>query len=102
MMHNYDTVSEALSDLKKRGFAYDFNIKGGKMACPVLNTEYDQGQLQILETYRFEGPSDPADEAVVFGLEASDGVKGVFVDGYGAYYDEEGLELLQRMQRARN
>jgi hypothetical protein len=93
-MYSYDTVSEALTDLKRRGYPYDFNLKQDKMYCEVLQREYEAQQLSVKETYRFEGNTDPADEAVVYGIAAEDGVQGVFVNGYGTYADTESEAML--------
>ena len=98
-MFQYDTISEALSDLKKRGYRYDFNLQGNSLHCPELNREYAPPQLQVQETYRFEGPSDPADEAVVYAISANDGVRGTFVNGYGTYADSEAEALLQLLTK---
>lgn len=97
-MHSYDTVTEALSDLKQRGFIYDFNLDNGRMQCKSLDRDFGEDELMIEETYRFEGPSDPADEAVVFALAAGD-VRGTFVDGYGASYDDKSLDFLQHLHQ---
>jgi hypothetical protein len=101
-MYTYDTVSEALTNLKKRGYAHDFNLKGSQMECKQLGQQWHGDDLTIEETYRFEGNSDPADEAVVYAIKAADGVKGTFVDAYGTYYDNDSLELLQHMRSRAN
>jgi hypothetical protein len=97
-MHNYDTVSEALADLKSRGFQYDFNIKNDCFYCPNLQREYEPRQLQVKETYRFEGDTDPGDEAVIYAIATDDGVQGTFVNGYGTYADSESEALLHLLR----
>lgn len=98
-MYNYDTVTEALTDLKSRGYLYDFNLQRNRFYCPDLKREYEVQQLQVKEAYRFEGNTDPADEAVVYAIATNDGVKGTFVNGYGTYADTESEELLQLLQK---
>ena len=88
-MHNYDTVTEALTDLKKRGYKYDFNLEQNKLHCKELQREYKIPKLEVKETYRFEENTDPADEAVIYAIAADDGVLGAFVNGYDAYADAE-------------
>jgi hypothetical protein len=97
-MYNYDTVSEALTDLKSRGFQYDFNIKNDCFYCPNLQREYEPRQLQVKETYRFEGDTDPGDEAVIYAIATDDGVQGTFVNGYGTYADSESEALLHLLR----
>ena len=36
---SYDSLSEALDDLKKRGYTEDFNLKANCVACPRLQLE---------------------------------------------------------------
>src|SRR4051812_41729566 len=84
-MHNYDTVSGAVNGLKQRGFDLDFNLTADCLVCD--NASFDPSQFEITEVYRFEGNSDPADEAVVYGIESHDGRKGVLVNGYGVSAD---------------
>ena len=98
-MQEYDTVTEALNDLKSRGYEYDFNLRQNQLYCDALQRQYAPGQLQIKETYRFEGESDPEGEAVIFAIVANDGVKGTFVNAYGAYADSESEDLLQLMKK---
>lgn len=98
-MYHYDTVTEALADLKSRGYAYDFNLQENCIYCAELDRKYEIPQLEVKETYRFEGDSDPADEAVVYAITADDGVKGTFVNAYGTYADTESEAVLQLLKK---
>lgn len=101
-MYTYDTVTEAVADLKKRGFVHDFNIRHNRLFCNQLNKDFDHHDFQIREVYRFEGPSDPADEAVLFAIEAPSGALGILVNGYGPSADEESNEfMIQLHERIR-
>jgi hypothetical protein len=93
-MYNYDTVTEALADLKARGFTYDFNLGQDGIHCAELNRSFAVPELTVMESYRFEGATDPGDEAVVYAIAANDGVSGTFINGYGASADAEKEELL--------
>lgn len=96
---HYATVSEALEQLKKQGFVTDFNLEEN---CLVCNTaKYDPDDFEIVDVYRYEGDSDPGDEATVYAIQSSDGTKGVLVTGYGMYYDSMSEELLQKLGRGK-
>ena len=84
-MRSYDTVSEAVNDLKKRGFAVDFNLQENCLICH--GDKYNVSDFEITEVYRFEGNSDPADEAVVYAIDSNKGHKSVLVNGYGPSSD---------------
>lgn len=96
-MHAYDTVAEAVNDLKKRGYTIDFNIAGDCIHCPQTQISLRPPEFQITEVYRFEGDSDPADEAVVYAIESRHGQKGVLVNGYGPSAEEAGEELVEKL-----
>ena len=96
-MYAYDTITEAVADLKKRGYTHDFNISDNRLTSDNLDKHFDHDDFEIKEVYRFEGPSDPADEAVVFAIEAPSGTLGILVDGYGAYNDDENTEFIKQL-----
>ena len=98
-LYSYDTMTEALTDLKKRGYKYDFNLHQGDFYCEVLERQYRVPQLQLKETYRFEGDSNPSDESVVYAIVADDGVMGSFVNGYGTYADTDSELVLQLVKK---
>ena len=81
MIYAYDTVSQAVNELRARGYTMDFNLQEN---CIICNRQkFDPEDFQIVEVYRFEGDSDPADEAIVYAIESKNGLKGVLVNGYG-------------------
>ena len=96
-MYAYDTITEAVADLKKRGYTLDFNIQGNRLACDQLDKPLSHEDFEITEVYRFEGPSDPADEAVVYAIEAPSGALGILVNGYGTYADDNNGEFLKQL-----
>lgn len=99
-MYSYDTVSEAVNGLKKRGFELDFNLQENCLVCH--EHKFDVADFEIVEVYRFEGNSDPADEAVVYAIQSVGGVKGVLVNGYGGSADEMSSEMAKKLQMHRS
>lgn len=81
-MYTYDTVSEAINELIKRGFTIDFNLTVS--AITYEEEKFNPEEFEIVEIYRFEGDTDPADEAVVYAIASKSGLKGILVSGYGA------------------
>ncbi len=97
-MEDYQTVTEALADLKKRGFTLDFNLANGALHNSSENINLQPEDFRITEIYRFEGMSDPADNTVVYGIESDKyHVKGVFLNAYGVYSDDVSEELLKKL-----
>ena len=93
--HHYATVSEALDDLRRKGFSVDFNLEENCISAE--DCKFDPHEFEIVEVYRYEGNTDPADEATVYGIESKSGVKGVLVTGYGMYDEPLSTELLQKL-----
>jgi len=84
-MNDYDTLLEAINDLKQKGYTYDFNLKPNCLECASLKIEIHPEDFQVDETYRFEGMSSTDDNSVLYAISSEDGVKGILVDAYGVY-----------------
>ena len=97
-MRSYDTVTDALSDLKQRGFSVDFNIAFDKIICSQKEICLAPEEFKIVEVYRFEGDTDPGDENVVYAIESKDGkIKGAMSSAYGTYAESISNEMLQKL-----
>jgi len=94
-MYSYDTLSEAVNDLKKRGFDLDFNLQENCLICH--GDKFNVNDFEITEVYRFEGNTDPADEAVVYAIASPNGLKGTLVTAYGIYAEGMGAEMAQKL-----
>lgn len=97
-MYTYDTMAEALQGLKQRGYQIDFNLKADRIYCDKTPLSLQASEFEITEIYRFEGDSDPADEAVVYAIESRKGEKGVLVNGFGPSADEIGEEMVEKLK----
>ncbi|HYM94862.1 MAG TPA: hypothetical protein VET23_12030 [Chitinophagaceae bacterium] len=94
-MYTYDTVTEAVSGLKQRGFTMDFNLQENCIVCH--EDKFNPEDFEIVEVYRFEGNSDPADEAVVYGIQSNNDLKGVLVSGYGPSADTMNEAMVKKL-----
>ena len=92
---HYATVTEALNELRKEGFTLDFNLEGNAIVCDEARFEHDD--FEIVDVYRYEGNSDPADEASVYAIQSKSGLKGVLVTGYGISSDAKSAEILKKL-----
>ncbi len=100
-MASYDTLTEALDDLDKRGFVHNFNLKGDCIECSPIGVSLQPDEFEIVEFYRFEGMTDPADSAVVYAIQSKHGLKGVLVNAYGVYADEMTAGLVAKLRISR-
>ncbi len=97
-MHTYETVTEALNDLGKRGFTNSFNINGDGIECSEQSISLRPDDFEIVEVYRFEGNSNPDDEEVIYAIESKKGEKGVIVDAFGTYAGDISDELVKKLR----
>ena len=81
----YKTMTEALEDLKKRGFTANLELLNNVFRAVDSEKTFQADDLTIVEHHRFEGASDPDDMSVVYAIEASDGTRGILVDAFGIY-----------------
>lgn len=94
----YKTMTEALEDLKKRGFTANFELLNNVFRAVDSGKTFQAGDLTIVEHHRFEGASDPDDMSVVYAIEASDGVRGILVDAFGVYANPDLGAFLQNVK----
>ena len=100
--YSYDTVSEAINDLAKRGYTIDFELLAEKdcLACHKTSTYLSPDEFEIDEIYRFEGNSDPGDEMIVYAVSAKEyNVKGIVVNAYGMYSDSATSKIIERLKK---
>ncbi len=95
--HRLDTLSETMTALLKEGYKDDF--KATKIAIEAIYAKrnYNPEDLKIVGTYRFEGETNPADQTVLFAIEANDGTKGTLTMSYGAEANQN-EELIKKIK----
>jgi hypothetical protein len=97
-MKTYDTLTEALDGLRQEGFTQDYNLKHDHLHCQPDDIELRPADFDIVDVYRFEGMTDPGDEAVLYAIEAKNGNKGTLVDAYGAYSESVSPEMAEKLR----
>ena len=73
----------------------DFNLDENCIVCH--EDKFNPEDFEIVEVYRFEGNSDPADEAIVYAIESNKGHKGVLVNGYGPSSETMSSEMANKL-----
>lgn len=79
------TLVQVYQKLKERGITAEFKMnEEGIMSLSTGKSNYKPEELCVRRSYRFEGDSNPEDNAVLYVLEDNDGNKGTLLDSYGA------------------
>ncbi|MEX2336013.1 MAG: cupin domain-containing protein [Fulvivirga sp.] len=98
-MDTMTTVSEVLNKLKKEGYTVDFNLNNNCLICHGNSLQIYPDEFVVDRHFRFEGISDPADEAVVYAISsAKHNVKGALVNGYGIYSEEMADDMIKALK----
>ena len=92
------TLVECLNKLVKDGYTEDF--KASEMGLLSLQHErkYAASDVQVVNFYRFEGASDPADNSILYVIETNDGIKGTLTDAYGPYADQNTTRFIEEVE----
>lgn len=93
---HYSTISEAINKLREQGFVTDFNLQENCLVCST--DKFNADDLEIVDVYRYEGDSDPSDEAIVYAIESKNGVKGIIVNGYGISSDSRISNIIEKIR----
>jgi hypothetical protein len=88
---------DAIERLRDMGFTGDFQAVEGGLKVLQTGEVVPPEEAHIRHIHRFEGASDISDEAIVYGIEAGKGRRGVLVDAYGPYASPELAAIIDRM-----
>ena len=97
-MKDYETLSEAVDDLQKRGYTQDFNLKPHCLQCVSLKLELRPEDFDVDEVHRFEGMSSTDDNSDIYAISSSEGIKGILVDAYGLYAENISEQMRKKLR----
>jgi len=96
-MKNYESLADALTDLKSRGYEANFETESFCLYCGDLDMRLDPEEFKVDEEYRFEGGPDHEEDTVIVAITSSSGVKGTLVDKYGSYAQNINFEIPRKL-----
>ena len=92
------TLSEVINLLKDRGYTFEFNLKEHYLECVENQIKLYPHEFIVDKHYRFEGASDPGDEAIVYAISSEQhNLKGVLIDGYGISSEGISKEMIKSL-----
>ena len=92
------TLATSLNKLVLDGYTANFSATEKGLFSPEKNKYYQPAEIRIVDFFRFEGASDPADNAILYAIETNDGTKGTLTDAYGSYGDAEVEKLIKEVE----
>ena len=78
------TLSQVMEKLRRKNQDKEFLLTPNGFSVGK-GKFYQPNELKIIRTFRFEGESDPSDSAILYVIEANDGIIGYSIDAYGVY-----------------
>ncbi|CAN5190041.1 hypothetical protein BH09BAC1_BH09BAC1_24130 [soil metagenome] len=91
------TLAATSTLLHGKGYTQDLQIDAdGLYSMEDKTKHYSPAEVRIRSVIRFEGASDPGDNAAIYVIELVDGVKGQLIDAYGIYSDRKTGEFLKQ------
>jgi hypothetical protein len=95
-----ETLSQAMARLRVAGYVGEFSASPeGDLLCRSCGTSQAPESIEIRETVRFEGDSNPDDEAILLALQCADGCLGQFSAAFGPGTPPADVMMLQRLSR---
>lgn len=81
------TLLEITNKAIQDGYTENFKVVSEGLTSGKEEKFYTPQEVSIANFHRFEGYSNPEDNAVIYFIETNDGLKGLLIDAYGAYAD---------------
>jgi len=82
-----NTLSACINKAVKTGFTDNFSVTPNGLRSGTTERHFRPEDVSVINFYRFEGQSDPADNAILYVIETADGLRGTLIDAYGPYAD---------------
>jgi hypothetical protein len=95
------TLVSCLNSLSRDGFSDDYKMTEDGLKSLKRERVYSPEEVKVLNFYRFEGNSDPADNSILYAIETSDGGRGTLVDAYGPYADSKISTFMHQVEDIR-
>lgn len=96
-MHSYSTLTEAINDLRSKGYVLDFNSEYDCLACREHEFKLSPAEFSIDGAFRFEDESDPENQSVLYAISSTDGLRGLMVNAFGIYADTLSNEMIEKL-----
>jgi hypothetical protein len=95
-----ETMAEVHRRLGAAGFVEQLVVDGGRLRSTRTGDLFDPRDVSVAELVRFEGPSDPADEALVLAVATRRGSPlGTITTAYGPTATAEEAEAMRHLHR---
>jgi hypothetical protein len=93
------SLVSCLNHMVSEGYAEDFKVTPLGLESVESGKHYQPEEVRIVSFFRFEGESNPDDNAILYVIETADGTKGTLVDAYGIYTDAAITDFIKDVEQ---
>jgi hypothetical protein len=94
-----DTILDTINQLRTEGYVHDLKLAWNYLHQGIPELKILHDEFVIDKFYRFEGESDPDEEATVYAISSpKHGIKGILINSGGIYSDAIADEMLAALQ----
>jgi len=84
-----------IDEYVEKGYTSSYKLEDGKIKDLQTDKSFDPKGVTIVESFRYEGMSNPSDMTIMYALHTSDGHKGTLLLPYGPNSDAELDEFMK-------
>ena len=95
------SLTTCLNRMISDGYTEDFKVTDEGLESLHEHRNYKPEQIEVVNFFRFEGESDPDDNAILYVIETNDGIKGTLIDAYGVYNDQDISGFMKNVESIR-
>ncbi len=92
------TLVSSINKLMAEGYTGNFQVTEKGLFSIENQKYYKPDEVHIVNFYRFEGASDPADNSTLYAIRLNDGTKGALTDAYGPYADLHTEKFIKQVE----
>ncbi|MGZ8544590.1 MAG: hypothetical protein ACXWV0_04800 [Flavisolibacter sp.] len=92
------SLATCLNRMIGEGYTEDFRVSDLGLESLNKPVTYKPEEIEVVNFYRFEGESDPDDNAILYIIETNDGTKGTLIDAYGVYNDAKVAQFMKDVE----
>ncbi len=89
-----ETLSNAITRLTGAGYTAHFYAEGGQLVCDQCGAPFEPSAVVVDEVVRFEGASDPGDQAILYALVGDGNHRGFYSVAYGVAATNDDIAVL--------
>ncbi len=96
-----DTLGDRMRELQAAGWVEQLSVSDAGVRCDGCQCWAAAEDAVVGIVYRFEGPSDPADESILFAITMPCGHRGLLPAAYGKDTEPDVADVVKRLRLAR-